>query len=63
MAYGTVIVQIQVKLTKRRMLMLAALSAADKIIRLKLTEKLRKTILNRSIKLVPVKHEQGTTES
>lgn len=63
MTYGPMVVQIQVKMTKRRKLLLVALAAADKIIQLKATDKLRKLIIKRSIKLVPVKHEQGTTES
>lgn len=63
MAYRSIEVQISVKLSKRRKLLLIALAAADKIIRLKTTDKLRNLIINRSIKLVPVKHEEGTSES
>ncbi|QIC63299.1 hypothetical protein [Acinetobacter schindleri] len=62
MAYGSIEVQISVKLSKRRKLLLIALAAADKIIQLKTTDKLRNLIINRSIKLVPVKHEEGTPE-
>lgn len=57
------VVRMQVELTTRRALALTALGLVDKIIHLKITDKLRNKILNRSIKLVPVKHEQGTTES
>jgi hypothetical protein len=57
------LVHIQVGITKRRALMLVGLSAVDKIIHLKITDKLRKLIINRSIKLVPVDHEESTSES
>lgn len=57
------LVCIQVGITKRRALMLVGLSAVDKIIHLKITDKLRKLIINRSIKLVPVDHEESTSES
>lgn len=57
------LVRIQVKLTTRRVLLLTALDAVDKIIQLKATDKLRNKILNRSIKLVPVDHEESTSES
>lgn len=57
------LVRIQVKLTTRRVLLLTALDAVDKIIHLKITDKLRKLIINRSIKLVPVDHEESTSES
>lgn len=57
------LVRIQVKLTTRRVLLLTALDAVDKIIQLKATDKLRKLIINRSIKLVPVDHEESTSES
>lgn len=57
------LVRIQVKLTTRRVLLLTALDAVDKIIQLKTTDKLRKLIINRSIKLVPVDHEESTSES
>lgn len=57
------LVRIQVGITKRRALMLVGLSAVDKIIHLKITDKLRKLIINRSIKLVPVDHEESTSES
>lgn len=57
------LVRIQVKLTTRRVLLLTALDAVDKIIHLKITDKLRNKILNRSIKLVPVDHEESTSES
>lgn len=63
MAYEQVIVQLQVNMTKRRKLLLLALAAADKIIQLKATQKLRELIIKRSIKVTPVKHEQSTTES
>ena len=63
MPYGKLRVQIQVKMTKRRMILLTALHAFDKIIQLKATDKLRKLIINRSIKLVPVDHEESTSES
>ena len=48
---------------KRRMVLLTALHAVDKIIQLKATQKLRELIIKRSIKVTPVKHEQSTTES
>lgn len=57
------LVRIQVGITKRRALMLVGLSAVEKIIHLKITDKLRKLIINRSIKLVPVDHEESTSES
>lgn len=57
------LVRIQVELTTRRVLLLTALDAVDKIIQLKATDKLRKLIINRSIKLVPVDHEESTSES
>lgn len=57
------IIRISVKMTKRRMLLLMALHAVDKVIQLQATEKLRKYIINRSIKYTPVKHEQSTTKS
>lgn len=57
------LVRIQVKLTTRRVLLLTALDAVDMIIQLKATDKLRKLIINRSIKLVPVDHEESTSES
>ena len=57
------LVRIQVELTTRRVLILTALDAVDKIIQLKATDKLRKLIINRSIKLVPVDHEESTSES
>ena len=57
------LVRIQVELTTRRVLLLTALDAVDKIIHLKITDKLRKLIINRSIKLVPVDHEESTSES
>ncbi|AWD69579.1 hypothetical protein [Acinetobacter schindleri] len=57
------LVRIQVKLTTRRVQLLTALDAVDKIIQLKATDKLRKLIINRSIKLVPVDHEESTSES
>lgn len=57
------LVRIQVKLTTRRVLLLTALDAVDKIVQLKATDKLRKLIINRSIKLVPVDHEESTSES
>lgn len=57
------IIRISVKMTKRRMLLLMALHAVDKVIQLQATEKLRKYIIKRSIKYTPVKHEQSTTES
>lgn len=57
------LVRIQVGLTTRRVLLLTALDAVDKIIHLKITDKLRKLIINRSIKLVPVDHEESTSES
>lgn len=63
MGYGKVIVQIQVKMTKRRILLLSALNAVDKIIQLKTTDKLRNLMIKRSIKLVPVDHEESTSES
>ncbi|MDM1274035.1 MULTISPECIES: hypothetical protein [Acinetobacter] len=57
------IIRISVKMPKRRMLLLTALHAVDKIIQLKATQKLRELIIKRSIKVTPVKHEQSTTES
>lgn len=57
------LVRIQVGLTTRRVLLLTALDVVDKIIQLKATDKLRKLIINRSIKLVPVDHEESTSES
>ncbi len=57
------IIRISVKMTKRRMLLLMALHAVDKVIQLQATEKLRKKIIKRSIKYTPVKHEQSTTKS
>lgn len=58
------LVRIQVELTTRRVLLLTALDAVDKIIHLKITDKLRNKILNRSIKLVPVRcYEESTSES
>lgn len=63
MANNQMIIRISVQMPKHRKLLLVALAAADKIIQLKATDKLRKLIIKRSIKLVPVKHEQSTTES
>lgn len=58
------LVRIQVKLTTRRALALTALCAVDKIIHLKITDKLRNKIINRSINLVPVRcYEESTSES
>lgn len=63
MPYGKLRVQIQVKMTKHRMILLTALHAFDKIIQLKATDKLRNLIIKRSVKLVPVDHEESTSES
>ncbi|MCU4378864.1 hypothetical protein [Acinetobacter haemolyticus] len=63
MANNQMIVSISVQMTKRRMVLLTALHAVDKIIQLKATKKLRELIIKRSIKVTPVKHEQSTTES
>lgn len=58
------LVRMQVELTTRRALALTALGVVDKIIYLKITDKLRNKILNRSIKLVPVRcYEESTSES
>lgn len=58
------VVRMQVELTTRRALALTALGLVDKIIHLKITDKLRNKILNRSIKLVPVRcYEESTSES
>ena len=63
MANNQMIVRISVQMPKRRMVLLTALHAVDKIIQLKATQKLRELIIKRSIKVTPVKHEQSTTES
>ena len=63
MANNQMIVSISVQMSKRRMVLLTALHAVDKIIQLKATQKLRELIIKRSIKVTPVKHEQSTTES
>lgn len=63
MANNQMIVRISVQMPKRRMVLLTALNAVDKIIQLKATQKLRELIIKRSIKVTPVKHEQSTTES
>ena len=57
------IVRISVQMPKRRMVLLTALHAFDKIIQLKATDKLRNLIIKRSVKLVPVDHEESTSES
>ena len=57
------IVKFQVKLSKRKMYFLYALSQLDKVIQLKLTDKIRMHTLKRSIKLVPVHDKQSTAES
>lgn len=56
-------VQIGVKLTKRRKMLLLALSAVDAIIQLKVTDKLRKHLIKRSVQVVQVKHEESTSKS
>lgn len=56
-------VQISVKLTKRRKMLLLALSAVDAIIQLKVTDKLRKHLIKRSVQVVQVKHEESTSKS
>ena len=56
-------VQISVKLTKRRKMVLLALSAVDAIVQLKVTDKLRKHLIKRSVQVVQVKHEESTSKS
>lgn len=56
-------VQISVKLTKRRKMLLLALSAVDAIVQLKVTDKLRKHLIKRSVQVVQVKHEESTSKS
>ena len=63
MTNNQMIVRISVQMPKRRMVLLTALHAFDKIIQLKATDKLRNLIIKRSVKLVPVDHEESTSES
>lgn len=56
-------VQISVKLTKRRKMLLLALSAVYAIVQLKVTDKLRKHLIKRSVQVVQVKHEESTSKS
>lgn len=56
-------VHVVVRMSMGRMLFIQALCLADKIMPMKLTEKIKNTVIKRSIKMVPVQNEKSTTES
>ncbi|MCF3128465.1 hypothetical protein [Acinetobacter soli] len=56
-------VQVSIKMSKPKMILVATLIAAESITKSKLIRKIIDSVLKRSIKLTPVNHEQSTSKS